>query len=207
MSSDTTNLNELGPSVAPPSDIPVQIHDGKTTEYQANMETPGGGNNNNNNNNNGEQQPPGGMTLDQSSINQIINGLQEAHITGSTGLPIRDVPMDPTPVIQDPSAQPNYIPPVFENDYIKEEQPHQPIPISVPENTPLENMYNEIQYPLLLVLLYFIFQLPAFKQILTKNITMLCNLDGNYNSNGLIFTSLLFGGIYYIVSKAMNYFI
>jgi hypothetical protein len=188
---DTTNLTDLGAS-APPSNVPVQQPTEPVTSYKPIEGT-------------GAEQPPQ-MTLDQSSINQIINGLQEAHISGATALPSRDIPMDPTP--PDPTAQPNYVPPPPPThvDYIGESGPPMPLP-PVEKESALEQLYTEIQYPLLLALLYFIFQMPAFKRALMHNIPILCNVDGNYNSKGLIFTCVIFGGIYYAITKFIAYFI
>ena len=73
-------------------------------------------------------------------------------------------------------------------------------------NDSLENTYQELQTPLLLALLYFLFQLPIFKSVLFKYFPFLCKTDGNYNLNGLIITSILFGFIYYIITKTMNIF-
>jgi hypothetical protein len=70
------------------------------------------------------------------------------------------------------------------------------------DNT-LDTLYDEIQVPLLLVILYFIFQLPIFKSTLFKYIPLLCGKDGNMNINGIVFTSILYGGLYYFLSKIM----
>jgi len=70
----------------------------------------------------------------------------------------------------------------------------------------LDDMYNEIQTPLLLAVLYFLFQLPFFKKAIFKYFPFFCHTDGNYNINGLIFTCGLFGFIYYTLSKIVKNF-
>ena len=65
----------------------------------------------------------------------------------------------------------------------------------------LDDMYNEIQTPLLLALLYFLFQLPFFKKILFNNLPkgVFFSNDGNLNINGLLGTSSLFGITFYFL--------
>jgi hypothetical protein len=70
----------------------------------------------------------------------------------------------------------------------------------------LDSLYDELQGPLLLGILYFIFQLPIMKKSIFKYLPFLCNTDGNYNINGLMFSSALFGIIYYSLSKSVKHF-
>ena len=66
------------------------------------------------------------ISLDQTTINQIVNGLQQATVTGSTQLPSRDIPMTTNNLTHDVSIQPNFIPPLpqsqSQNDYINNYQ-------------------------------------------------------------------------------------
>lgn len=138
------------------------------------------------------------LSLDESTINQIISGLQQATLSSATLLPSRDIPR--TSEI-DPQIQPNYIPPTRTRDYIKEE------PADVRKNVEdSSDYYSEIQIPLLLAVLYFLFQLPIFKKYLFTYIPALFSRDGNYNIKGFIFTSVLFGAIYYKFNKLSSLF-
>ena len=47
------------------------------------------------------------MNLDQSTINQIVNSLQQASASGSTLLPSRDIPMNTNNISTDAQIQPN----------------------------------------------------------------------------------------------------
>jgi hypothetical protein len=67
-------------------------------------------------------------------------------------------------------------------------------------------MYNEIQTPLLLAVLYFLFQLPFFKKNLFTYFPILFSVDGNLNINGFLFTSILFGLIFYMLNKITTHF-
>lgn len=149
------------------------------------------------------------VSLDQNTISQIVNGLQQASLTGATSLPSRDIPMNTTQLTQDVYVQPNYIPPpeVEKRDYINESDDDiNAYYKNEKTNNSLDALYDELQTPILLAVLYFIFQLPIMKKSSFKYLPFLCNLDGNYNLNGLFFTCILFGFIYYIVSKSVKQF-
>lgn len=154
---------------------------------------------------------PSGFSLDQSTINQIVNGLQQASINGATQLPSRDIPMTTTGHSNDPQVRPNYVPPPPQNsDYIQNyEQTSDMINTynkQMQNNNSLDDMYNEIQTPLLLAVLYFLFQLPFVRKLLYTYIPFLFSNDGNFNMNGYLFTSVLFGLVFYALNKLSWYF-
>lgn len=152
------------------------------------------------------------FTLDQTTINQIVNGLQQASATGATQLPSRDIPMVTNNITQDPNIQPNYIPPIQTNniDYIKNYDNNEDIINSynrnLTKNNSLDDMYNEIQTPLLLAVLYFLLQLPFFKKQLFTYFPILFNIDGNYNLYGYLFSSILFGMLFYLLTRVSENF-
>jgi hypothetical protein len=82
------------------------------------------------------------------------------------------------------------------NDYNKKYQ----------EQNSLDEMYNEIQTPLLLAVIYFLFQLPFFRKFLCSYFPILFSNDGNFNINGFIFSSVLFGLLFYTLNKVTNHF-
>lgn len=159
-----------------------------------------------------QTQPPNqNFSLDQTTISQIVNGLQQASISGATQLPSRDIPMNTTGHSNDAQVQPNYVPLAERQmDYIKDyEQTSDMIDNynkNVNRNNSLDDMYNEIQTPLLLAVLYFLFQLPFFKRFLFGYFPVLFSNDGNYNINGFLFTSTLFGLLFYLLNKITNHF-
>lgn len=152
-----------------------------------------------------------GVSLDQSTINQIVNGLQQASSAGLTQLQSRDIPRNTENIIQDPQIQPNYIPPNRETeDYIGDYEDNDEI-ISkynrrVEQDSSLDQLYDEIQVPLLICILYFLFQLPIFRRLLFKYFPVLFFRDGNINIYGYLFTSVLFGTLYYFISKVTTHF-
>ncbi len=154
-----------------------------------------------------QTQQTGGMSLDQSTISQIVNGLQQASIAGATSLPSRDIPQNTQSIVSDPAIQANYIPPPqpSQTDYIKDDSNTYTYKEENINNS-LDAVYDEIQAPLLLGVLYFFFQLPIMRKIIFQYLPFLCNNDGNYNFNGLVFTSALYGFIYYFLTKSMSHF-
>lgn len=152
------------------------------------------------------------LSLDQTTINQIVNGLQQASASGATQLPSRDIPMTTNNITQDPYIQPNYIPPPSQknSDYIKNYETNEEIISSYNRsqnrNNSLDDMYNEIQTPLLLALLYFLLQLPFFRKQLYTYFPILFNLDGNYNIYGYLFSSILFGMLFYLLTRVSETF-
>lgn len=160
---------------------------------------------------NQNQQGVSGMSLDQTTINQIVNGLQQATLAGATQLQSRDIPMTTSGLSADPQVMPNYVPPPPQNmDYIKDYEQTSDMVNQYNRgkqiNDSLDDMYNEIQTPILLAVLYFLFQLPFFKRFLYTYIPFLFSNDGNYNINGYLFTSVLFGLLFHLLMKTTSYF-
>ena len=152
----------------------------------------------------------GGVSLDQTTINQIVSGLQQASSTGATQLASRDIPRNTENISHDAQIQPNYIPPQSNNDYITEEEENDEIVQNYNKRSQqgdsLDQLYEELQIPLLISVLYFLFQLPIFKRYLYKFFPALFSKDGNINLYGFAFTSSLFGMLYYLLSKIMTHF-
>ena len=150
-------------------------------------------------------------TLDENTISQIVSGLQNASLNGGTQLPSRDIPMNTNNITTDPNIQPNYVPHPQQNmDYIRNNEQTSDMVDNYNKNmrttNSLDDMYNEIQVPLLLAVLYFLFQLPFFRKFLFSYFPILFSTDGNMNINGFLFTSILFGLLYYLLNKITNHF-
>jgi hypothetical protein len=148
------------------------------------------------------------LSLDQSTISQIVNGLQQASVAGATMLPSRDIPQNTQSLTQDAYIKPNYVPPPSNTDYINDSSDASEYINKYQHETQiknsLDNIYDELQTPLLMSILYFLFQLPIMKKTLFKYIPFLCHNDGNYNLNGLLFTSIAFGFLFFSLSKTMK---
>ena len=152
----------------------------------------------------------GGLSLDQTTINQIVSGLQQASSSGLTQLKSRDIPQSTHALTQDPQVQPEYIPPSSNKDYIQEYEENEDIidnyKKKMDTSNSLDQLYEELQIPLLLAVLFFLFQLPIFRKCLFNYFPILFFKDGNINIYGYLFKSVLFGLIYYILSKTISQF-
>lgn len=150
------------------------------------------------------------LNLDQNTINQIISGLHQASSTGYTQLASRDIPMTTHSITQDPNIQPNYIPQSQNKDYIKDYENTDDIINSYNKSSSrqdsLDEVYSELQTPLLLAVLYFLFQLPVFKKNLYSFLPALFTKDGNQNIYGFLFSSTLFGLTFYVINKNNAFF-
>ena len=160
-------------------------------------------------NQNTAPKPPALTELSKESINQIVNGIQEASQSRLTELPSRDIPMNPQQVALDPHIQANYIPSEPKTDYIQNEQTYGDVVKNVEyknsEINNLDNLYNELQTPILIMIIYFLFQLPYTKELFIKYVPSLFNKDGNQNFSGYVITTILFGLSYYLIVKFSNY--
>ena len=112
-------------------------------------------------------------------------------------------------IIQDTQSSPNYIPTSQNNNYINNNTTSDDI---INNNRRQQNkqqtidvIYDEMQMPILLAFLYFIFQLPICKVYLLKILPSAFNKDGNNNLKGYIINSVLFALSYYIIKNGLNF--
>lgn len=171
-----------------------------------------------NQNPNPNQNPNSNMNFNQETnnvvqnnpnYNELISQLQKASNQGVTQLPSRDIPMNPTQNANDVEIKPNFVPPPpSHEDYIQNMQTPDEL---VNQNNRqmnyqnnLEQFYSEIQLPLIVSLLYFIFQLPYFRQFIKKMLPSLFKNDGNMNLYGFFFNSALFGILFFIINKLIS---
>mgnify|MGYP007114438909 FL=1 len=151
------------------------------------------------------QQP---VELSQSTIAELVSGIQKMSNSGNTSLPTRDIPMSEAGVAADETVKPNYVPPSnntdYINDYISNESILRDHEKSETMTKNVEDLYDELQTPVLAAMLYFISQMPATKKYETKFIPGLFNTDGNMNFYGLMFNSVVMCAILFIVKRLMN---
>ena len=154
-------------------------------------------------------EPSNSPELSQQSINRIVRGIQSAAGTGMTELPSRHISMETNHVTQDEQVKPNYIPPAQNENYIEKEEN---IEAAIAENNSrqkdtdrLDQMYEEIQLPILIMLLFFIFQLPFVQMKLKSFLPSLFMNDGNPTLSGYAFKTVLFGLGFYGLQKASIY--
>lgn len=152
------------------------------------------------------------QTLDPESINSIVTGLQQASASGVTQLMSRDMPITSDHLARDEQIKANYVPPVEEdqNDYLTEEEDNDDILNAYNKKVESENqfdkIYEDLQTPLMLAILFFVFQLPFLKKQLFVFVPALFMSDGNYNLYGFVVVSILFAFVYHFIMKSMSLF-
>jgi hypothetical protein len=144
------------------------------------------------------------------NVNKFVTGVQEAVAAGALGLESRDVPQNQTHLTQDEQMQPNYVPKQQE-DYItaSNQSNNDIIRLHNEKKQNEENLdilFNNLQTPVLLAVLYFIFQLPIVKQTILRVIPSLFRKDGTPNLYGYIFHAILFASMYQIITMTLHYF-
>lgn len=192
---DTTSLNDLptDPAAGGGSEQNVVLQTSeKPGQYDPNSAPP----------------TAGSEICDQKMMNEVVTGIQQANASGGLELPSRDIPTN-TVHFADEAVQPNYVPQKEQEDYIQNTDTEQEILARRMKNKnsrdSLEILYDEFQIPIIIGLLYFIFQLPVVRSKLTILIPSLFNKDGNPNLSGYIFNSIFFSLLYYVISKSMSH--
>ena len=107
-----------------------------------------------------------------------------------TELPSRDIPRETIDHVADPQVNPTYIPPK-EREYI-EQQP------TYVEQSKLDRFIEEFRIPLLVALLYFLFETPSIQ-------TMVSRFAPISDTTGLLVKSVCFGAMYYSAMMGADY--
>ena len=144
------------------------------------------------------------------NMNKFVSGVQEAVASGTLGLQSRDVPQTQTHITQDAQMQPNFVPSQEQNDYIGASHSNREILQQHNEKKKVEQNYDtlfdNLQTPVLLVILYFIFQLPVVKQTVFRLVPALFKKDGTQNLYGYITHSVSFAAVYTGIIMTLRYF-
>jgi hypothetical protein len=157
------------------------------------------------------QSPQMTTTLDKESINSIVTGLQQASATGATQLMSRDMPNTSDHIAQDEQIQPNFIPNTDNKEnYLEDEEDDDDIldayNSKVQKESQMDKLYEDLQTPIMLAILFFIFQLPFLKKQLFLFVPSLFMNDGNYNLYGFLVVSILYATTYHMISKGLALF-
>lgn len=146
----------------------------------------------------------------QKIMNEFVSGIQQASASGATSLPSRDIPQK-TVHFNDEQTQPNYVPqpnPKEEYDYIQNNSSEDEILYRRQNQSKdsLEVLYEEFQIPIIIGLLFFIFQLPVVKSRYLSLLPSLHNSDGNPKLTGFVINSFFFAMCFYVIHKSFIYF-
>ena len=145
-------------------------------------------------------------TQQNDSASNINSVLERARETGSLSLPSRDIPMDTSRITQDNQALPDYIP-TKKVDYIDElvdiEELQDRRRRERNKDDSLEEVYRELQVPIFIGILFFLFNLPITNKYFHQYFTFGHNESGSLNLQGYVVKSFLFACIYYILNVFM----
>jgi hypothetical protein len=128
-------------------------------------------------------------------------------------LPSRDIPMDTLQHNHDEQIKPNYIPNTrlssdYVLDYEKVNETKHKITNEIKHKTRfIDNVMVELQTPIFISILFFIFQMPIINSCMLKYLSFLLiyNEDGNFNFYGILLKSMLFGALFYSSNKFIDY--
>lgn len=154
--------------------------------------------------------PQNNQGVQQQSYNQLVSDIQQASVSGALNLPSRDIPQSTNEIMQDQEIKPNFVPQQSNIDYIANHETAQDM-IRNNRNEQnnidtLDGLYQEFQIPILISILYFMYQLPAVRVYLHRVIPSLFNSDGNPNLYGYVFNSVFFGVMYYFMIRLIKQF-
>jgi hypothetical protein len=150
-------------------------------------------------------------------MNEVIQGVQRASANGMTMIPTRDIPMNPNSYTHDDQSRPNYVPQPKSvhfaddgngRDYIKHHESMENIVrVNARQSNQLDTLeaiYYDLQMPILIGVLYFIFQMPVFRAQLLHFLPSLFGEDGNFKIIGLTATSGMFAATFFVIMKIFN---
>tara|TARA_Y100001970_G_scaffold291841_1_gene430609 strand:- start:3122 stop:3667 length:546 start_codon:yes stop_codon:yes gene_type:complete len=150
----------------------------------------------------------GSQKVPLSSINEMVGGLQKAANNNMTTLPIRDVPHDPERITRDPQIQPNYVPPPPNQNYIEDEMEYEEMmrrnQNEYQQKERMDSLYDEIQQPVIVSILFFLFQLPFFNKTLLKFVPTLFKADGHPKFMGYLLKTFMFGITIFLANKGFD---
>ena len=148
------------------------------------------------------------------NYNELIGQIQHADKMGATKLPSRDIPQNQNVITMDENTKPNFIPNTDKlgeatNDYIANYETANDVLEKYDADEEyadrIEKIYRDLQTPILLAVLYFLFNLPIVRKQLHRFIPNLFSSDGNPNLYGYTFNSIIFAGLFFFVNKLLSF--
>lgn len=131
-------------------------------------------------------------------------------------LPSKDIRLQQTDYTQDDEIKANYIPkPHNIRDYLAEHECDDDEKIIAKHKRNkkrvrfADDVFTQLQTPLLLIILFFIFQLSIINRVLNKvsgHFIQLFKDDGNMNIYGIMSKSVLFGMSFFLITKFQDVF-
>ena len=145
------------------------------------------------------------------SMMQHINGIQQATLMNNNmELPSRDIPTTTNQMMHDVQIQPNYLPNGGNTNFINNNVSQDLInDYNQRQNIFLNNndyIYDQLKVPLIVTILFFIFNFNAVNDHLYTIFPSLFKNDSSLKTTGFAFKSILFGISYYSLNNLLIYF-
>lgn len=138
------------------------------------------------------------------TMSNILQSMEQIAKSGALDLPSRDIPRQENNI--DDKARTNYIPQA--TNYIEEYEDQEEIMKyrnqCKNKKVSADILFDKLQVPLLLGLLYFLFHLPIVNKWFFKTCKFCFHTDGNMNFNGYIIKSVLFATLYLTVNLGLD---
>lgn len=130
-------------------------------------------------------------------------------------IPSRDIPIDTTSYQQDEAIQQNYIPPSnVQDDYIREYENRynedlRKYEINKKNEESMDSFLSELQMPIFVGILFFIFQMPLMDGFFKRAFSFLPikESDGNLNFFGMMTKSFAFIFVFFGFLQLTNYLV
>lgn len=153
------------------------------------------------------QQPPSAVS--QNEMGNLFNSLNQLNAMPSNVAGIPTHHLNSGDHFMDPSVQINYREPPSREAMIRQyygngmEQGNETGNLQQRKSL-YQTIFDELKIPLLICCLFFIFQMPFYRQNLHKHFQFLFQSDGNMNLYGYLSSSILFSIGYYILNKVVH---
>lgn len=155
------------------------------------------------------QSTPEGPPLPSASPQRNQNNNYNVENIPRQTLPSRDIPMNTLEYQHDETIKPNHVPSVkLTSDYIRdfERENDEQLRLHRENKYRQETAHNaigDLQLPILVAILYFIFSTPIITKLMYKYLGFLKSYDedGSFKISALILRSAIFGGIIYSIQK------
>ena len=112
-------------------------------------------------------------------------------------------------ITSDAQVNNTFIPLIKNKDYIDEMETMEKMVESrerkEKKNSEYDELFRELEIPMIIALLFFMFKLPIIQKNLIKILPSLFLKDGNFNLGGDIFMSLIFASAFFILTKVFKY--
>lgn len=150
----------------------------------------------------------------QGGVGQVQGGSGQSPSVGQ-GFPPRDIPkMDPSQIIIDEQARPNYIPTehqTIDQAYLQQYEKNTQREIDEyldkhKRESKWTSIWESSQIPIMIGLLFFVFNMPIASMLIKKYMSVMDmhDVDGNFSISGLLIKSVVFGITYYLVQLLFN---